>query len=647
MQAPSWIFSVCRYLAFMKLLLNSLPVRLSLVGIPATFVYVLLAYIAGEIHVYEPEAINRTGFLVALSASYFGHHHWTFERRIDRQFHLLRFSTLALTAYLFSRLITFIVIQVMGHDQAWAQVLIVLIVPGINSLVSKYWAAKCSLVDNLDATSWMSLGATASLLVAILVLTWLHGTSFNHDTSWFFVATHSWIDGASLYSGIMEINPPLLFYLTRVILEGGAIFAWSDENAMRVALFLLAGTSVFLTDKVFNAGLMAARQRAAMMVFGTVALLMIPLNSFGQREHLFVVFILPYLMTQAMRMAGNEVPVVLRSLCVIFALPGLLLKPYFLLLPVLLSLYETVRLRRAARMLSLENGLIAVASLAYLLFVNAWHPDYFKTVVPLGRLTYFAFGKSMEEILFDPLLLLLIPCSAPLMSRYFPKSNKSFSVTLLLASLATLVIYLVQFKGWYYHAVPYWVMTFLLAGWLLVSQIGTRNWVWSAISFVLVLKVVVITQIQQGPYLARAAGQLQHAMAGEAGNKLMVYTTNISHAFPLVNQAKLQWTSRYPTQWIVPGAFVGLQRIPVENTVARAPYEMALSYARRTAVEDFVRHRPDLVLVDVRRIKSYFYEHPFDWIDFLSQDPNFKQAWVNYDLVREIPNFQLWRLRDH
>lgn len=620
--------------------------RLSLIGLPASCLYVLLTYIASEAHEFELDAINRAGFLVTLGASYYGHHRWTFDRSVNPRFHLVGFLTLAMAAYVSAHLITFFIAKVMGQDHALALGVIALTVPGVNSIVSKFWTSTYNPPDDIDTSTWITFGSVASLFVGVLALTWLHGTSFNHDTSWYFVATHLWIEGAPLYSGVMEINPPLLFYLTRAILGVGALLVWSDEDAMRFALFLFALISILLMNKALNTPSISSKKRAAMLVFGTVALLVIPLNSFGQREHLFMIFVLPYLIIQIMRQAGNDVPLTLRIVCLIFALPGMLLKPYFLLLPTMLSLYETVRLRCLARLLSLENAVIVVASLTYLVLVYTWHPDYFQVVIPLAKLTYFAFGKSVDQIIFDPLLLILLPCCLPLLVSSSSVNDRRFAEVLLLASLAFLLMYLIQFKGWNYHAIPYWATVFLLAGWLFVSGMDSRSWMWGVIPFALVLKVIVIAQIDRGPYLSQAAEKLQRTMGNVSGKGAMVFSSSVSHAFPLVNQAKLQWTSRYPTQWIVPGAFVALQRIPVNDDTSRAPYETALSFARRTAVEDFVQHRPDLVVIDVRRVKSYFNGHSFDWIDFLSQDADFSREWVHYYLDNEIPNFQIWRRRD-
>ena len=36
----------------------------------------------------------------------------------------------------------------------------------------------------------------------------------NHDVAWYLVATDRFLDGARLYRDIIEVNPPLVFYLT-------------------------------------------------------------------------------------------------------------------------------------------------------------------------------------------------------------------------------------------------------------------------------------------------------------------------------------------------------------------------------------------------------------------------------------------------
>jgi hypothetical protein len=53
---------------------------------------------------------------------------------------------------------------------------------------------------------------------ATLVALWLGGfvvyarALTNNDVAWFLVGTAKWLSGARLYDGVVEVNPPLVFY---------------------------------------------------------------------------------------------------------------------------------------------------------------------------------------------------------------------------------------------------------------------------------------------------------------------------------------------------------------------------------------------------------------------------------------------------
>lgn len=620
--------------------------RFLLVGLLAMAVYVLSVLMAETMELKDAGLANQLGLALAFGVGYWGQRRWVFRLSGHHRLHLVRFSTQILAVCLIFQIVEFFLGDATLSNRLVGVSVFTIAVLMFGYLASRFWAMVHQSCNEVDATSWVALGTVASLFVAVQVFFRLNGTSFNHDTSWFFIATRMWSAGASLYSDVMEINPPLIFYLIRLVQIIGACAGLSDEASLRMVLFMLVGASVFLTNRALTAPVIPALHRAVMMVVGTVALLVIPMSFFGQREHLFVIFVLPYLTNQAMRLSGLDVPVWLRIVSVVFAIPGLLLKPYFLLLPLLLSLCNALLARRVARLVSLENVFIAAASLAYLASVYSLHPNYVQSVVPLGQLVYFAFGRSFEDVVFNPLLLILPLCCLPMLFGDYPANNRRFLVALFVASAACLIMYLLQFKGWAYHLIPYQVTVFLLAGWLLVSGIGTRSWVWGVIPFAILLKVVVLPQIDQGAYRSASSMMIRSSVNIEAGSSVMVYSTSVSLAFPFVNEAKLEWTSRYPAQWIVPGAFIGFNRTPVADAGRRDAYAVALGYARKTAVEDFLKSKPAYVVVDVRRVKSYFGGYSFDWIDFLSQDAGFKEGWADYLLIRKYKNIQVWRRKN-
>src|SRR5581483_4715908 len=70
------------------------------------------------------------------------------------------------------------------------------------------------------------------------------------------------------------------------------------------------------------------------------ALIVYPMHSFGQREHLLLVFTLPYAAAAALRAGGRDVPpgTGTQAAIALYALLGIMLKPYFVTVPVALEL---------------------------------------------------------------------------------------------------------------------------------------------------------------------------------------------------------------------------------------------------------------------------------------------------------------------
>jgi len=70
-----------------------------------------------------------------------------------------------------------------------------------------------------------------------------------------------------------------------------------------------------------------------------------------------------------------------------------------------------------------------------------------------------------------------------------------------------------------------------------------------------------------------------------------------------------------------------------------------LESARRTDVDDIIS-APDAVLIDARPIKSLFPKEPFDYIEFLKQDPRFFATWRRYRKVDSALDYDIWLRTD-
>ena len=125
------------------------------------------------------------------------------------------------------------------------------------------------------------------------------------DIAWLLYVARRWMAGRELYIDVVEVNPPLIIWISAIPLE---IARWLDVDSQFVAM------------PVFVAGVLGCawwtacllRTRGGMFgdrmpVFAAIgsALLILPAADLGQREHLLVAAFLPYLVLFARSLDGR------------------------------------------------------------------------------------------------------------------------------------------------------------------------------------------------------------------------------------------------------------------------------------------------------------------------------------------------------
>lgn len=624
--------------------------RFSMVGLLATGIHVAVAWLAYRGLAFAPAAANAAGFVSAFLASYFGHHHWSFRRQGNHDIHLRRFLVVSLVAFLTSHAITLAVTGWLGFDYGLALLAIVAVVPASTYLASRFWAfapVAAHVPDRpaIGTRAWQGhAGLAVAALAGAAAWTMLHGRPFNGDTSWYLVATRMWMDGASLYSDVMEINPPMAFLITRAVLVFGDWSGLQDGTALLAALFMAIAVTVFLVDRLARQIPAGNVPRTLLVAASAGALLITSLLDFGQREHIFLILALPWIVASAMRLAGWTLPAAAMAALALYAVPGLLLKPHFLILPATFTLMQIVATRSLRPAFAADNLVFGGAAVLYLASILAFFPDYLALVVPIGRLVYGGYGGGLADFLpwlMEDYVALLV---AALLLAYLPRNAEGrFGAGLLAATLAFTAIYLIQFKGWHYQLLPALGMALIASAWTGALLLRAQRIVPLAIAMLIVYPCLLLP-LMRGPHQNPVAHAMADAIGSDTeGKGVMVFASNVWAAFPMVNMTGMRWTSRYPSQWLVPGAIAGLASTPETDVDRRKALEDMAAHARKTAAEDFVKNRPDIVIVDMREEKTGFGDIPFDWLAFLKADPDFAEAWRDYRLDTEIPDYAIWR----
>jgi hypothetical protein len=490
-------------------------------------------------------------------------------------------------------------------------------------------------------------GALALAFGAAALLFQLSQT-INHDTAWYLHATARLLDGARLYVDIVELNPPLAFYLTVPPVALARLFGVPAVDAFVVYVFVMIACSLALTREIMRSAPSGTETgRRWSLAAALFALTVLPGAAFGQREHLIVVLAMPYLVLMAMRTAGSAPSPRLALLAGLAGGLAFSIKPPFLIVAAVLEIYLRVVRGRKVALFRAEMLAVGAVAAVYALSIPVFAPEYLDFILPLTASVYGAYESAPTAVLMrlESVLLLIAIAAVALMRSCMdaPRHAQTF----LVAGVSFFGLYVAQMKGWQYQIYPVTAMLLLCAGAMLAGAAaeaagGTprRHFVWRAACIPgLLLAVLTFDLGARGNYNnPMTSTMLPLVRANAARGGLAAFSTNVSWGFPLANYAGADWPSRFPTLWPLPG----LVRGRADPRHDAPTLDRVEQYMTDAVIEDLTRRPPAVVVVDVREEKHYFAGHPFDYLAFFGRDPRFQRFWRDYERVLVRPEFHVY-----
>lgn len=519
-------------------------------------------------------------------------------------------------------------------------------------------------------TNWRCrlITLTLSLWAALLAcycLTLIIFTTHNDDQSWLLYAAHRVLQGAKI-SGpqVAETNPPLIIWFSAIPDLFAHALHLDPYLVLKFVVLLLIGATTIWSARILRKTNITRSSALFYICVASVLTAEIYVNmfQFGQREHLVVILVLPYLLS-AVCASKSRLP--FAELCAlgIAAGLGICFKPQQVAILAAFEIFLALWNRSLRRLIAPEFLCALLTIFAYIASVRLFAPLYISKTVPLLRQTYWAFAPIgtwtliKSQPLFDFLFL------AALITFLWKRRSFTFPAVpaaLLACTLAASIAFYAQHVGATLavacRSYPQHAFLLLAIAWITTDLFLPREWTFSAgfaatatIAALVLLPAFLIV----GGMYAKAeptVRKFSDSVFAQCHPGTPVYLMAPSiWGFPAVAQDHLEWASRFPYLWMLPAIVENqLAEAGGQPPVKRMPTETVSKLAdlqRAETTEDFQRWKPALVIVQ-QCSKAYPCQAMpginFDPLPWFLQSPQFAAEWSNYRLQTHHENLDVY-----
>jgi hypothetical protein len=456
----------------------------------------------------------------------------------------------------------------------------------------------------------------ALLVVVAATALRLSGT-VDSDVAWQLWIAHQLNGGATLYRDIIEINPPLWFWMALPIDWLATHLGTRIETMLILAIGAASMVSLTATHRLLF-GLDRGR-KALLLAYAALALTVVPWMHVGQREQIVLIATLPYAALIACRREARAVPARFAALIGAGAALGFALKHYFLLAPALLELWLVIADRRSWRILRPEIIAMAAVGAIYACAALLWDPDYFTSVLPMVRLAYGDTGAPSISGLFQPALLVAFAMLALVALNRDQLSGTAFAQSLTIAAVGFAGVYFLQAKGWTYHAIPLLGCASLALAALLAQKRAVSPELYAAAAALLSLPLVLAWEDSR--YEPLPSPDLEQALSGtHPGQSVGFVATDPALAWSVTLQRGYLYPSRYMGFWML--------RAVVEKHADPRLRSLGSRVIRETVID--LRCAPPVRIIVARPRPGPESAGSFDILPFFLRDAEFARFLAHY-----------------
>ena len=505
-----------------------------------------------------------------------------------------------------------------------------------------------------NANKLLLLTTLCFLVISLCMTTQIY---LNWDVSWLLEATRRLLSGGSYSQNFMENNPPLILFLYAipVIVTSCIGNLVSNFLIFIYAISLLSlSLSYFLLKRIMTND---ASSRNLFFLGLVFCELILPSYEFGQREHLTLMLIMPYLLLTSL-INTFHLSRYLRFTIGFMAGIGFAIKPHFLIPLILILSWKLYKNRSLQQFFIIENECLFGVMLLYLVACFIITPDYFSFILPLVFKFYLGYKEPMFNLLTHQwsivFYIIMFLGFIQLNQKHFP--YRDLYQLLMLTNFGFFLVFILGGHFFYYHFVVVAAISILLLMLnvqlivqrirkkTIISPIEYLNIPLVGVCLLFLLNVVVdctlwiIKRNADGPtrQLITAFQKINHG-------PFVVFSNYVAPNASLLTYTQLRSSARLHQFWLLPG----IAQLEHDGKLGLA--EEGKNLLRQIVTQDLLSDPPYIIVVDETDPPLIIDGKTLNYLHFLLQDPQFRKIWSNYSLKSRISsefgNYAIYTLR--
>ena len=430
----------------------------------------------------------------------------------------------------------------------------------------------------------------------------------NADLGWLLTANEKILAGQKLGVDLFESNPPLSVYMYMPAAMLARITGAAPEFIVIVLVIIEIVGALLMIDRAAKHAGYETRERNVLAWCFALLLAILPGSVFGQREHIAVVALTPFVAITAIRWRSLD-PGPIAILVGLGAGLATSIKPFFALVIGFPIIVAIVRQQSIRPLLTVEASVAAVTAISYAVVVAVIFPAYLFNYAPMVTEAYLPIRREFGGLILIPISVVGASVAFLCIAASHKVKAWSEAAPWLAASVGGAAAFLVQGKGWPYTAFA--LCVFAIAAPLLLYCANTmRTSVLAAGLSVIVLIGIFISTPAPGfpPLEQRVQALVKHP-------RLLTITDHIGLGHPLVRELHGVWVGSSCAQLLAGGAILREQDPQISDDV-RAKLDNVIAFERRQLLAGLRSGRPDVILVDTYLFSTV----RFDWLTWARSD---------------------------